>query len=632
MLLGSVLGLSSCGNTSDGDIQTESESETVYTSDTEDVTDIDDTDNDGSVVEDTEDAEDEPMEAPTAIVENGVALYSIVYPDGASLDTMNAVYGFWNAIYSLTGVNLTMMSEVNATVGGNEKYILIGNTAFPQSDTVRAGLENTSDGYAVVEQGGYIVVAAKSESDLQYAIAHYEAECLDRYDSGSKTLYFQSTERAPSPDFFGFDLSQISRYSIIYGEEIDGLYSVARLLQTEIEKKTGMTVPIYSDTQKNEGYYEIIVGKTRRELSRKVYSNSPYIMNFRMFVENSSLQIACGGTFSARKGAERFVEEILNGNADVWAEGSHGMLADVLASASVPPVDGTDVRIMTLNIMPDRLGAQKYPNVLSVNDRAEIFAGMLVAYTPDVIGLQETCNVWAEQIPYYLDVIRDGYGIDYDFVLESYNGLNNYCPIVYREDKYSLDFAKYEPYAYDIEKALARGYYIRGASQIKLTDKKTGNTFIVVNSHWDHGGGTSTAPTDPQYSQYCADNEAEIVNRYKAQYPDVRIFMTGDFNNHRAHISDILEDFLVTVGGSIASDVARKSGTLVVKGGYQCNDNYLIDENVPREQISSHSNDFIDHVIGANGDFKVLRHDTILVNYCHVLTDHMPVYADIKFT
>ena len=90
-------------------------------------------------------------------------------------------------------------------------------------------------------------------------------------------------------------------------------------------------------------------------------------------------------------------------------------------------------------------------------------------------------------------------------------------------------------------------------------------------------------------------------------------------------------EFLKTVGGMIASDVARESGTLVVKGGYQCNDNYRIDEDIPRAEISKHTNDFIDHVIGTNGDFEVLRHDTILVNYCHVLTDHMPVYADIRF-
>ena len=202
---------------------------------------------------------------------------------------------------------------------------------------------------------------------------------------------------------------------------------------------------------------------------------------------------------------------------------------------------------------------------------------------------------------------------------------------MYRADKYRLDFAKYDPYSYDAAKAEKRGYYIRGASQVKLTEKVGNDTFIVVNNHWDHGSGTSTNPTHPEWSQYCADNEAAIVNEYKKQYPGVRIFLTGDLNNHRPHLATILKNFLVTIDGKISSDIARENGTLAVTGGYQCNNNLRIEEDVPRENISSHSKDFIDHVIGTNGEFDVLWHDTILINYCHILTDHLPVYADIKF-
>ena len=114
-------------------------------------------------------------------------------------------------------------------------------------------------------------------------------------------------------------------------------------------------------------------------------------MQYRIFVSGASLQIACGGAFSSRKGVEQFAEEFLSGRlGEVLSEGSHGALASVLAPTVIAPVEGTTVRIMTLNIMPERLGIQKYPNVLSVDERAEIFAGMLLCYTPDVIGLQET--------------------------------------------------------------------------------------------------------------------------------------------------------------------------------------------------------------------------------------------------
>ena len=626
-----VLCLSSCV----GNSQTEQESKTDKYTDSAEVTE----DSGGSTTEDATDTalpdpptngDEDTVDAPIAIVKDGAAVYSIVYPQGASSSVMNTVFDLWNAIYKLTGANLALLNDSQTVSSG--KYILVGDTAFDESKSALSELTQRTDGYSISEKGSCIIFAAKSDADLQYAVTHYATECLDGYDAESRTLYFKGTEVEIEPAFKGFDISQIARYSIIYSEAPVGLYSAAKLLQAEINEKTGVMLPIYADYQKNAGHYEIIVGNTNRKLSEEVYSNSAYVMQYRVFVSGASMQLACGGAFSARKCVEHFADGFLGGSMGaVLSEGSHGALATVLSPTVVAPVEGTTVRIMTLNIMPDRLGMQKYPNVLSVDERAEIFAGMLLCYTPDVIGLQETCEVWEAQMPYYLDLIRDSYGVDYGIVFTSYNGLNNYCPMLYREDKYTLDFAKYEPYEYDLKKALERGYYIRGATQIKLTEKGTETTFIVVNSHWDHGGGTSSAPTNPQYTQYCADNEAAIVNAYKLQYPSVRIFMTGDFNSHRPHIAEIMKEFLVTVDGRIASDVAREAGTLAVNGGYQCNDNYLIDEDVPRWQITTHTNDFIDHVVGTNGDFSVLRHDTILVNYCHVLTDHMPVYADIQF-
>lgn len=567
----------------------------------------------------------------TAIVENGVAKYSIVYPQNAPMIISKAAYNFQSIIFNVTGINLPVTDDGNVTNDGSQKYILIGNTALPESAEIKATLANSIDPYAILKKGNNIVVVAKDNSALADAVRHYGEEFVSDYDKTANTLYFLGTDAILVPDFKGFDLTEISRYCIIYSQTPAGMRSAAKLLQDEIKEKTGVKLPIYSETERVCGLYEIIIGHTNRELSRDVYADNAHIMQCSVSVKGASLQMACGGTFSAKKCVEGFAEKFLLQGKTRLDEGEHANLYAELAPNNVPHTSGTTARIMTLNIMPDILGAQKYPNVLPVNDRAEILAGMLIQYTPDVIGLQETCAVWEKLIPYYLDVIQDSYGIDYDIVLNSYNELNNYTPIIYREDKYILDFAKYEPYDYERTPALKRGYYVRGASQIKVTERANGTTFIVVNSHWDHGSGTSKNPTHPERTQYCADGELAIINAYKEKYPDVRIFATGDFNSHRPHIAVIFEDFLEQVDGEIASELAKRDGTLLVTGGYHCNDNYKISEGVPREQISTHSNDFIDHIVGTNGNFKVLRHDTILVNYCHILTDHMPVYADIKF-
>ena len=567
----------------------------------------------------------------TAIVKNGAAHYSIVYPKNASPAVYSAVDNFQSAIYDITGVKLSRIDDENAVSDGSEKYILIGDTTLPETAEVKLMLADSASPYVIVKKGKHIVIAATDDTALNDAVNRYAKDFVSDYDQTTNTLYFWGTDAIYGPAFKGFDLNEIARYCIIYSETPGGMKPVARLLQNEIKEKTGFLIPIFSDTQHNSGQYEILIGHTNRELSCEVYADNAYIMEYGVTVKEASLQIACGGTFSARKAVEKFTEKVLSSGDTRLSEGKYAYLSAKLAPNSVPHTAGTTARIMTLNIMPDILGAQEYPNVLIVNDRVEILAGMLIQYTPDVIGMQETCEVWEKQIPYYLDVVRDSYGIDYNIVLNSYNGLNNYNPIIYREDKYNLDFAKFEPYDYEIEPAAKRGYYIRGASQVKLTEKSNGTTFIVVNSHWDHGGGTSTKPTNPWKTQECADGELAIINAYKEKYPGVMIFATGDFNSHRPHIATIFKAFLQNVNGSVASELAKQNGTLIATGGYHCNDNTKISEDVPRENISTHANDFIDHIVGINGSFNVLRHDTILVNYCHVMTDHMPVYTDVSF-
>ena len=567
----------------------------------------------------------------TAIVKNGVAHYSIVYPKNASTAVHSAVDNFQRAIYDITGVKLSRIDDENAVSDGSEKYILIGDTTLPETAEVKLMLADSANPYAIVKKGKHIVIAATDDTALNDAVNRYAKDFVSDYDQMTNTLYFLGTIGIYEPAFKGFDLNEIARYCIVYSETPGGMYAVAERLQEEIKTKTGIEIPIYLDTQHNSGLYEILIGHTNRALSQDVYAESAYVMAYGVTVKDASMQIACGGTFSARKGVEEFAKSFLTIGTTWLDEGEHVALSANLAPNSVPHTAGTTARIMTLNIMPDRLGSQKYPNVLTVNDRVEILAGMLIRYTPDVIGMQETCEVWEEQIPYYLDVIKADYGINYNIVLNSYNGLNNYNPIIYRGDKYRLDFAKFDPYEYEKTLALKRGYYIRGVSQVKLTEKSNGTTFIVVNSHWDEGSGTSTNPKYPERTQYCADGELAIINAYKEKYPDVMIFATGDFNSHRPHIATIFKAFLQSVKGSVASELAKQDGTLIATGGYHCNDNTRISEDVPREDISTHANDFIDHIVGTNGSFTVLRHDTILGNYCHVMTDHMPVYTDVSF-
>ncbi len=576
----------------------------------------------------------EPLPPPAepsslTLMENGTPLYSIVYPQTTSTTVQNAVFALWNALYTATGVYFPMLSDAEAA-SRNGRFLLIGNTALPESAEVKKTLSDAVP-YAITSVGSQMVIVGATDEALRLAVNHYASRLSRDYDASSETLVFEGLEDDASTPV-GFSLAELSRYSIVYAAAPNGLLDSAKLLQAEILKKHGVKLPIYADSNKIAESCEILIGQTNRSLSQSIYADASYLMRYEAIVGGASLQLACGGPFSARKCVERLSEAFLSNKTAILGEGVYSHCTADLSTTGYPISEGATARIMTLNMMTEALGIEKYPNVLPATERVEILAGMLIRYTPDVIGLQEFCSVLEAQTPYYLDLLKTRYGLSYEFTLATHNGLPNQCPVLYRPDRYTLDFARYDSYSYADETALKNGFYLRGASQVKLTSKENGSTFILLNSHWDHGSGTSTNPTKPERTQYCADAEAALVEQYRALYPDVRIFLTGDFNNHRPHIAIIFREFLAELGGIAADELARKSGTLLVSGGYQCSDNFRMSDDVPRQEISTHPNDFIDHVIGINGGFRVLHHNTILTNYCHVMTDHLPVYADIQFT
>ena len=337
--------------------------------------------------------------------------------------------------------------------------------------------------------------------------------------------------------------------------------------------------------------------------------------------------------FCARKAVEYMNSNLLTSSNKNKTLSKGSYTGKNLGGASVSAERGTDVCIMTLNIMPYVLGEAEYANALPVRERAEIFAGMLISYAPDVIGLQEADFKWQEQIPYYIDVLNDKYGMGYDFVLSTYNGKNSYTPMIYRADKYDALVCKHQHYDYHTSSANKNGVYLRGAAQLVLQNKtKADERFVVINAHWDHGGQTTTA--NPQYMNENATSEAAIVNEYKLLYPNTRIFCIGDFNSHRYN-GVFFRQFCSDISGTVSSDAARTSGTLKVAGGYHGS---VPPENGTRADGNPTTGSFIDHIVFTSSSTSVktsvLRHDTLYgtSGYYHIISDHCPVYADFDFT
>lgn len=595
-----------------------------------------DVNGDGVISRDDIDAIFPFFDKNTKIIENGQARYSVLCASDASDNVIKASERIIDGIYSYTGVLLELVYDTSADM--SKKYIIVGDSSLEDSLKIKASFNNAADTYAVGQTDtGNIVVIANYDDHIITAADYYVDNLLKKnYDADSKTLIFRGYYNKGEdllPD--GFSLAELSKTKIVYATDLDGYRVVAETLRAGIKNAYNINVPIYPDDECPISAREILIGHTNREMSEGYYANDGYIMEYDVTAKNGKLQILCGGSFTARKATEYLLSNLFKASNASKVLGVGRYTYKNLLASSLTRSNSADVRIMTLNIMPYVLGEAEYANVLPVRERAEIVAGMLISSAPDVVGLQEACYKWQEQLPHYIEVLNEHYGIGYKFVLSSHNGRNNYTPMIYRADKYDALVCKYQHYDYHTSSADANGTYLRGAAQLVLQNKNNSSEkFIVINSHWDHAGQLTTAR--PYQMNECASSEAAIVNAYKTQYPGVRIFCVGDFNSHRYN-GIYLNQFCKDIDGTIASDAARTSGTLKVAGGYHGSGSNM-NEYGTRDDFTPVKDSFIDHIIFTSSTSSVktsvLSHNTLYSTsgYFHIISDHCPVYADFEFT
>ena len=567
-----------------------------------------------------------PEEAPKLpIIQNEVSNYIIVYPDYPTTTEVDVAQMIKDKIHDVTGVRIKSMNEEFMDDESEKNVIYIGDTTFEPAKTAKTQILQTYfDAYVIDVSDKDIYIVGASDTALFNGVSYFIENLVEKnYEASTKTLYFEGCQfsgKETTPA--GFCLQNIRDYAIVYsGEKGFNHFSIAQKLQGLIKDQTGFSPEIYRDSDKEEGRFEILVGETNRPLSARSYQNTGRIMEYEFIVDQSKLQLAFGGYYSAEKCLNEFSMRVLKYQSAVLATGSY--YANLIANISQPLTEGADIRIMSANVMAYRWGEGRYSNVLPIAQRCEIFAGVLLKYRPDAVGIQEVDDPWLEVLPWYLDRLAKKDGLEYTHLFANLTYENktmvNFSSLVYRSDLYQVDDSGCE--VFSIWDATP-DYFQRVASYVKLTSKTDVNKdFILVNTHWAH--------ENEEYVNACATEQAALVNRLKGTYSGVPIFCTGDYNNlsTREWRDRFLLQFASSVNGKIASDIARTKGVLITPGGCRAKVEKM-HENVFRDIDDS----FIDHIVCTGGAYDILRHDTIRTNGCHVLSDHSPIYADISLS
>ena len=538
------------------------------------------------------------------------ASFAVVTPKTPTSALSASLDALLSAFRDKTGVRPeTKTDEIKrGAIRDNTTYeILLGRTSYDQTAEV---LSNLTEGqFAIVLSGRKLVITTPKDVDLSAAVDYFIENYINVMEqSNGASLLSTGSYISPAPEIVEKEITvngvNIGNFDIVYESSRKGYREVAEYLQT-VMKESGFTVSVYRDIDRTDsGTPEILVGKTNRAVSAQMYgSTPPDILTYRLGVQGNKVQIMGGGPFSAYQCVGQMRMRFFGANDPTYTNGTY---LETDNSFSIGITEGTDVRLMTYNVLADRWAYPEEREVLPVSHRAEIIAGVLLACKPDAVGLQETDQAWIDALPAWLELLKTQYGIEYEWKFYNYLNKQTLTTILYRSDKYDLIDSGIENFSYWDNSAYV--YNLRLIEWVNLREKADGTrSFILANTHWGFDEET----------EICLNESISRINALKEQYPGVRVFFCGDFNSNQT--SEPFFTYQTETGSRDACTVAIEAGTRVNDTGGNR------DPGKPRYEGGS----YIDHIFGT-GTWSVLRYETVLGISIYG-SDHSPHYADIKF-
>lgn len=535
----------------------------------------------------------EPQPEPLKIIEDGVARFTVVYPDYPGSDVLDSARKLAEAIYDATGVEIPCKKAKD--VAEDAPSILIGETGRPDSDAVLGELKQTD--YAIVQRGENIVIAAHTPELITRAVNYYCKNLIKRNATAEPvTLLFEAYTFISTPAISSFTIAgnELRDYRIVYAKDEDGYKETASSLADDISARYGYLLEVIPDSKDAATEKEILIGPTDRPQSSSFADANPCApLEYAFGVVDGRL-VFIGKPYSCLQAVSRFGSRYLFAGDSSIALTEGEMLKDTSKTVETAPLaEGADIRVMTANILAEM---ESWGGTTPVSRRAEIFAAVLDVYEPDVVGVQEVTDAWYRYLPQYV-------GEKYAFLHQKTpTGLTNYSSILYDKTKY------------DVLDSGVQYFSTEGASNIRLVtwavfSSKDGSLkFSLFNTHW--------CWDTEEHARIQAEEEAALIKKVTEKYP-YPYFCTADYNTKQETAN--YYHFLELTGAVDAKYVARDAGTLLnVSGG--CGN-----LGSPRGE----SGNSIDHIFMTAG-YEVRAFATVTANQTYDLSDHSPKYADVK--
>ena len=400
-------------------------------------------------------------------------------------------------------------------------------------------------------------------------------------------LFFMDNDRGyanPTPTILGRDLAE---YQFVFPKDMTSTDQyLADTLRDTIGKNTGCLIKIVTDDAPMAAY-EIVFGKTNRTGSQTLYASlsSGYYIIQSM---DGSIYVAYDNYLVADQAVSAFHPLYLNNKQ-----------GEILLSQkpnydsyAIEKTEGTDVRIMTSNIIcaGDSWGKEYFEIGYGITwqERVGIQGVAIMTYLPDFVGLQEMQEGFTYGNALMHTELLKTVGSEYAFVTFSQMGTNTYWnPILYRKTVWQIE-AQDVLYPANFDNDMHRWQW---ALFSKISDPS--QKYILLNLHYPTSGNQTQ-------QQAAADLVNAKIRELQALYPNVPIFVTGDFNANKSS---------TTFAKTVANTGLQPSFTLTT--------NY-------------NSIESIDHVLVPSDQVSVLAYRVIKDHYIVLTSDHRPVFVDIS--
>ncbi len=495
--------------------------------------------------------------------------YNIIFPTG---NVGNALYrelvNLQKLFETRFGIKVSIIDDYLAKDQSPGEYeILIGNTNRSESQSVMARQSKTKD-YEICICERKLVLAGLTDEILTEAV---HTLCQTISESGaiyffecSMQLKVQGSYELDTPTINGLNLSD---FTVVY-ENNDISHRLAKELAELVEMRSGYLLPLItaSKADKNAKNY-ILIGNTGFPLPEE-WTDGKVTDRYYAGMSNGNLYLYGADTPAACKAVKAFRTAF---------SAVSGASPDTLVNDGLVLSADTSMTAMSFNLLVNNVTEERVDRVVK----------MIKKHMPDSFGVQEASGAW-------MNALNTALGNDYLYVGISRDGNSKgeHSAVFYRKDRFSLvdSGTKWLSDTPDKVSKVEGSAYNRILSYAILERKSDGAKWMHINLHTDHLSNGGKVRLE----------QVKILMKFVAQYPDIPMLISGDFNDVES--SDSIQHIL-SCEMDDSSKVAYNAQT-----------------------APTFSNKVIDFIFISHGDFVVYDYivDTSTIDGA-LPSDHRPV-------